>query len=226
MAEYHENTVEKHKITKEEVEFLKELQKEMNTQDTVSQADSRFWVVAGTKKEYVGKEYGENDVLVNDIDILADGLEKAIEFFKEEVIEDDDEDYEYIFEKEETKSFSSYRFAKIDKHYDKTDKNYNEGDEIIMEQNYITDIKELIEALEDADIICQGKYDIAYYRKVEHVPYPDTMFLTYKSCKEHINLNHYHYSNDAHPYAMTAWCSPEIEKLFKIIQEIDWDKLL
>ena len=85
MLEYHEDTVEKHKITKEEIEFLKELQKEMNTQDTVSQADPRFWVIAGAKKEYVGEEYGENDVLVNDVDILADGLEEAIEFFKEEV---------------------------------------------------------------------------------------------------------------------------------------------
>ena len=226
MLEYHEDAVEKHKITKEEIEFLKELQKEMNTQDTIGQADPRFWVVAGTKKEYVGQEYAEGEELIDCERIYADGLEEAIKFFKEEIIEEDDEDYEYILEKEELKSFDSWRFAKIDKHCDKTNENYNEGDEIIIEQNYITDIKELIEALEDADIICQGKYDIAYYRKVKHVPYPDTMFLTYKSCKEHINLNHYHYSNDAHPYAMTAWRSPEVEKLFKILQEVDWDKLL
>ena len=42
MAEYHEDTVEKHEITKEEILFLKELQKEMNTQDTVCQADPQI----------------------------------------------------------------------------------------------------------------------------------------------------------------------------------------
>ena len=52
------------------------------------------------------------------------------------------------------------------------------------------------------------------------------MFLTNKSCKEHIRLNNYHYSSDAHSYAMTAWRSPEVEKLFKILQEVDWDKML
>lgn len=115
MLEYHEDTVEKHKITKEEIEFLKELQKEMNTQDTVGQADPRFWVIARTKKEYVGEEYAEGEELV-DVDcerIYADGLEEAIKFFKEEIIEENDEDYEYILEKKESKSFDSWRVEKL-----------------------------------------------------------------------------------------------------------------
>lgn len=33
------------KINKEDIEFLKELQNEMLTQDTICQADPRFWVV-------------------------------------------------------------------------------------------------------------------------------------------------------------------------------------
>ena len=52
------------------------------------------------------------------------------------------------------------------------------------------------------------------------------MFLTNKSCKEHIKANYYHYDEDAHSYAMTAWRSPEVTKLFKILQEVDWDKIL
>lgn len=52
--EYHEDTVEKHKITEDEIRFLKELQKEMNTQDNLGQADPRYWVIRD-----FGKVYGE-----------------------------------------------------------------------------------------------------------------------------------------------------------------------
>lgn len=39
---YHPDEVEKHKITQEEIKFLKDLQHEMNTQDNVGQADPRY----------------------------------------------------------------------------------------------------------------------------------------------------------------------------------------
>lgn len=38
----HEDTIEKHKITKEEIEFLNNIQKELNTQDHLCQADPRY----------------------------------------------------------------------------------------------------------------------------------------------------------------------------------------
>lgn len=42
---YHEDAIEKHKITIDEIDFLKKLQKEMNTQDHVGEADPRYWVI-------------------------------------------------------------------------------------------------------------------------------------------------------------------------------------
>ena len=42
---YHEDSFEKHKITEEEIAFLKMLQKEMNTQDDFGQAKPRYWVI-------------------------------------------------------------------------------------------------------------------------------------------------------------------------------------
>lgn len=228
MAKYHEDTVEKHEITKEEILFLKGLQKEMNTQDTICQADPRFWVVAGTQKIYVGKEYSEGEELVEDGSTLADGIEEAVRYIQEALLPDlneDSEKFEYILEEENVHSFKSWKFTKIDKTYNKEAENYVEGNEVIMEQDYIVNIEELIEALEDSNAIYQGKYDVVYYRN-EHYRYPDTMFLTNKSCKKHIELNHYHYDADVHSYAMTAWRSPEVEKLFKILQQVDWDKML
>ena len=53
--------------------------------------------------------------------------------------------------------------------------------------------------------------------------YPNTMFLTEKEAREHLERNHYHYSEDAHTYCMVAWRSPEVEKLWKILRETKWD---
>ena len=53
--------------------------------------------------------------------------------------------------------------------------------------------------------------------------YPNTMFLTEKEAREHLERNYYHYSEDAHTYCMVAWRSPEVEKLWKILRETKWD---
>lgn len=53
--------------------------------------------------------------------------------------------------------------------------------------------------------------------------YPNTMFLTEKEAREHLERNYYHYSQDAHTYCMCAWRSPEVEKLWKILRETKWD---
>lgn len=65
---YHEDTIEKHPIMCEEIRFLMELQKEMNTQDHVSQADPRYWVI----RDY-DKVYGENLNNPDGYEIYMDG---------------------------------------------------------------------------------------------------------------------------------------------------------
>lgn len=50
--EKHPDMVEKHRITEQEIIFLKRLQTEMNTQDTVGQADPRYWVIRDYERLY------------------------------------------------------------------------------------------------------------------------------------------------------------------------------
>lgn len=57
---YHEDEVEKHSITVEEIQFLMELQKEMNTQDHIGQADPRYWVIRDFSKVY-GRSLNDPD---------------------------------------------------------------------------------------------------------------------------------------------------------------------
>lgn len=53
----------------------------------------------------------------------------------------------------------------------------------------------------------------------------NTMFLTLREAKEHIKRNDYHYI-DPHTYGMTAWRSPQVEQLYKILHEVDFKQLL
>ena len=68
-----------------------------------------------------------------------------------------------------------------------------------------------------------GKLMCVPVRRVERIAH-NTMFLTVRECREHIERNHYHYRNP-HPYAMTAWRSPQIEKLVEILQTVDWENV-
>ena len=48
-------------------------------------------------------------------------------------------------------------------------------------------------------------------------------FLTKREAIEHIKANHYHYTDKVHTYGMTAWRSPQVERLFKILEEVEWE---
>lgn len=214
-------------LTESDLDFLIDLQHEMLTQDHVGQAAPRFWVVAGTRQVETGEEYGDGEQLLCDTDVIAEEMDEAVKHFQE-LMEDrisDENDYYIVIEKEETSSFNSWRVAKIEKDCNaETVEDYTEGEEIMAEWNFITSMKELVEALEEVGLIRECEYTVGYYRNEHHV-YPDTMFLTNRSCKEHIEANHYHYSSDAHSYAMTAWRSPEVSRLFEILDKIDWKML-
>lgn len=67
------------------------------------------------------------------------------------------------------------------------------------------------------------RYDIVNYKE-EYQIVENTFFLTYRECKEHIEKYGYNY-NEPRPYAMTSWRSPQVEKLYKIIQNTNWDEV-
>lgn len=58
-----------------------------------------------------------------------------------------------------------------------------------------------------------------------HSIIPNTMFLTKREAKSHIESNRYHYTDKVHTYAMTARRSSEVKRLFEILNKFDWDKV-
>lgn len=201
--EYHEDNIEKHKITQEELKFLKELQEELNTQDTVCQANPRFWVIKGTEKIYHieddsdGFEFYDED----GCSVVADSLEEFVEYLKEN---DDSMNYSY----NKSRCSGEQIIAEWVDEY---------GDEncIVAESKY--EIENLIDMAGVGDIRV-----VSYVNKSKI--YQDTMFLTQKDAEDHLKANYYHYSDDAHTYAMTAWRSNRVEKLINILQSVDFGK--
>ena len=209
--EYHEDTEEKHALTVDEIKFLLELQKEMNTQDHLSQADPRFWVITGTEKEY-GIETGFEDgaeLTDNDGDTLAVNMETAMEYIRDNLLDDINET-DGIQRKIELLDGIFHPTIEISWN----DNGFENGEEF-------ENMEEITEWLR----IHGYNYQVINYRYVSKI-YPNTMFLTQKAAEEHLRENSHHYSEDAHTYAMTSWRNSETEILWKILQHVDWGALI
>ena len=198
-------------MNKEDIEFLKNLQHEMITQDTVGQADPRFWVVQEMKKDYGIEEGFEDGWEINNENF------ETVAYYEEEFCKYINDTYEYeLSDKNMVIKYDDccdYMLILDKEEYEET----NDADNCIMES---VGIKEFIDWIKDnLDV----DYYIIYYKE-EYKTVPDTMFLTLKECREHIQRNHYHYNNPR-PYAMTAWRSPQVERLYKILQNTNWEEL-
>ena len=165
-----------------DIQFLKELQAELNNQDNDSQASPRFWTVG----DYRWVACVEGNEERYSVYLPNDGKSYEINYFLEEILYKDELTKKQL---EELKKISCEvsAFEWIKEHYD-------DGAALIPEQK-------------------------------EHFIRKNTMFITKSEAKRHIELNHYHYTKEAHTYAMTAERAPKIERLFKILSEFDFERL-
>lgn len=199
-------------MKKENIEFLKELQKELTTQDTVGQASPRFWVVR-TKELIWNKDTEE------DYDVVGYyGDEGIYEIRRKQDILDLEEDienmlidggYQHTVVSEIRNNIKLLKNSIIEK------ENILIFDDEIL-KDIFSDLYYLSEDTEWDDTIYYGHYEW----KIA----PDTMFLTLKDAQEHCKNNYYHYI-DGYPYAMTAERSPKVEKLLEILETENFDNI-
>ena len=199
-------------MKKEDIEFLKKLSETMRTQEHDCQAAPRFWVVAQSVKEYVGEDYGSHvDLVTEDGDTVIENanVKNVVDYFMKE----------YSDEVKERRITINYTPSYCDIFV--LDKENGEAEE----EETLFDVDDVIRFFEEHDIISDSYYRTICYNINDASICPDTMFITKESCKNHIRLNGYHYHNP-HTYAMTAWRSPEVEKLWKLLEETDWEKAI
>ena len=176
---YHDDIVEKRMITTDDLAFLKGLQKELNTQDTVGEADPRYWVLRGTEKIYhVDEIFADGFVLGYDTEIVAKTFSEALTILER--------NFNYLFwtDKDEY-GLEVIRYS-------------IPGDEKteIHTLSYMDQIVELLKTVDES-------FELVGYEERKET-YGCTMFLTNKSAMQYLKRNDYHYAKDAHTYAETS----------------------
>lgn len=189
--------------TRDDIEFLSALQEEMNTQPHVGQADPRFWVVQ------VSSYREASDV---------DDIDRVIIFDDKEWVETDrmtlDEAMKAAYRAEVEVGGKEYAEDVIGGF------GLYMGSDGEFFGNLQGNCKSFVEHY--AKEVC-GK--VAFFETCERKIASNTMFLTLREAQEHIESNRHNYE-DPRPFAMTAWCSPQVEQLYKILHEVDFNRLL
>lgn len=203
-------------LSEEELDFLIELQHEMLTQDKVCQAAPRFWVIEDKRIVPTSEDYSDGGY-----EYFDDNGYETIAHSTEELVE-------YINDNYAQKGLKAF---------------YNNGDVILVIMDRPVEEDETLEELEPEaeDVIDylfgdsltetlnnqpQVNESIRYIPiREEYFIAPDTMFLTNRGAKKHLEANYYHYHKDAHTYAMTAWRSSEVKQLWDILDKINWREM-
>ena len=208
-------------LSREDMNFLIQLQQEMLTQDHDTQAAPRYWTVGGYKNILAPEDNCDGIIIYSNRDgeMIADTIDNLIEYLKNTYGDElDDAGVKIILDEEHTNPEKG-RYAYTVQQYTCED-----GVPDLYTQNNITDMWELIEELTYLGILDDNEYEKRGYKR-EHCIYPSTFFITKRECKEHIEANHYHYE-DPHTYAMTAWRAPQVERLYKILEKTDWKEVM
>lgn len=194
--EYHPDVTEKHVLTTEDVLFLAELQKELNTQPNMGNADPLYWGIAQTKETPTSSDFASGTVVVDsDGSVVARSLEQFAGYLNENDVPGVEKCT--YFNKSCTIHFTD------------------------GESEGAYDIDGLVEILKAYDV--EG-FETRYVLEETEIV-RDEIFLTHKDCEEHLKSYGYNYRPEARAYAMTAIRSPRYERLLKLIRTVDWTKL-
>lgn len=201
MNESVEQEYPKRSINVDDLGFLEQLQHELNTQPHLCQADPRFWVI----RDYEYREATESDE-IDAVELFEDGegetmsLEEAVMRAYKDELDFGGEDH--------AKEWLEDKWLKLDENG------------AVQPQYLLADtFKDVVE-----DYAEHNMMKCVFLTKQWKIV-ANTMFLTLREAKDHLETNYYHYTNEARTYAMTAWRSPDVAQLIKLLHEVDFNEL-
>lgn len=210
---YHEDTKVKRAISKVDIDFLKALQKERNTQDNCETADVRTWVIKD-RNDTVTEEGHEdyyllydsencNNLDLKDIYDILKALEFETDYYSEELV------IENLNFENDVITFTYFgRKSSISKD------NNNKGGIIIKG----VCVGELISFFND------NFYEIVIVNM--RVGWKHQFcFLTQKAAENYLKRKGYNHSKDAHTYCICTYQDPEIARLMDIVESTNWDSV-
>lgn len=201
MNESVEQECPKRSINVDDLGFLEQLQHELNTQPHLCQADPRFWVI----RDYEYREATESDE-IDAVELFEDG-EGEIMSLEEAVMRAYKDELDFGGE-DHAKEWLEDKWLKLDE-------NGAVQPQYLLEDTF----KDVVE-----DYAEHNMMKCVFLTKQWKIV-ANTMFLTLREAKDHLETNYYHYTNEARTYAMTAWRSPDVAQLIKLLHEVDFNEL-
>ena len=202
---YHEDTVVKEKLSNDDIKFLKELQKELNTEDNVGTATPRYWVIRQPERIYhLDEDEADYYVFIDECDkyeLTLEDLKDKLEFLC-------DDNLKSVEVKDGVLTFEYFDewLEEVEKYKVDYDNCYTDGRDKILE-------------------LLESDVSVAYYKEVD-ATVNNCMFLTQIDAENHLRANDYHYHEKARTYCMCGWRSPRFERLINILSKTDFDSML
>lgn len=135
----------------------------------------------------------------------------------------DDGETQYFYNDGDHVVFQNFSELKrfLEEYYSDDIEDDEELKELLYEDNNFHELWEYVERY-----LNNNGFFNSVFVKEEGFIVPNTMFFTKEEAKQHLKSNYYHYTSKAHTYAMTAWRAPVVERLMKILETFDWDKVI
>lgn len=204
---YHEDTVAKEKLSNDDIKFLKELQKELNTEDNVGTANPRYWVIRQPERIYhLDEDKADYYVFIDD-----DYQELTLEELKNYLEDVYDDNLKSVDIKDGVLTFEY-----LDEFSEEIEKYTIDFYNSSLDSGYSVD--KVLELLE-SDV------SVVYCKEID-VTVDNCMFLTQIDAENHLRANDYHYHEEARTYCMCGWRNPRFERLIKILSKTDFDSML
>lgn len=202
---YHEDAVVKEKLSNDDIKFLKELQKEINTEYTGGTANPRYWVIRQPERIY---HVDEDDADCFEYIDERDRHELTLEDLKDRLEYLCDDNLKNVEVKNGVLTFEYFESW------------LEEVEEYKVDYDiYNRDGRDRILELLEFDV------SIIYYKEID-VTVDNCMFLTQIDAENHLRANDYHYHEEARTYCMHGWRNPRFERLIKILSKTDFDSML
>lgn len=182
-------------MKKEDIEFLRDLQHELNTQENDGNADPLYWGIMETTTVRVPEGEG-TPYIVEDYDAVYT-IEEYVKMVNEA----------YVPDMNET---TLERWNDILADYE--------------EYGYDVCLNDIVDFVNDANNGLGGYCDVSWAEEQEKLCQNTGAFLTKRAAKNYIEKFSYNHHNP-HTYAMTAYRNFELDRLLKILKTMDIDQL-
>jgi len=187
------------KISEEDYNFLKECKELLNTQDNRITRDP-IYCIMDYEKIPTDSDYSDE---YEWMDVHSDYC----------IIGQDEDIIDYFLESGDEENYQKIKLY-LEKENDKVYENEDDLKEAFLEElswGYSDDLK---------DFGIDG-VDRHYYLYTPKIKQGSVFSFFEKDALEHLEKNDYHYTHKSHTYACALWRSPRMEKLRKLLIELD-----